>query len=113
MVKKVKPLHHFYERETTAYAFLRGIEYMPDECPFSVGNLTNANKEVLNRLENERPGAKMIFYTSFIKARKNGHFQAAVESGDPVAAIVPCPGCGRPTTSRKLCAFCRLFVAGD
>lgn len=113
MVRKVKPLHHFYERETTAYALLRGIEYMLEECPFSIGNLTNANKEVLNRLENDRPGAKMIFYTSFIKARKNGHFQAAVEPGDHAAEITPCPGCGRPTTNRKLCSFCRLFAAGD
>jgi uncharacterized protein (TIGR00269 family) len=113
MVKKIKPLNHFYERETTAYALLRGIDYMLEECLFATGNLTNANKEVLNRLENERAGAKMIFYTSFLKARKGGLLQLPAEPGEPAAEIIQCPGCGRPTTNRKLCSFCRLFAAGE
>ncbi len=113
MVKKIKPLNHFYERETTAYALLRGINYMLDECPYAVGNLTNANKEVLNRLENERPGAKMIFYTSFLKARKDGLFENAREAGNTLMELKPCPCCGRPTASKRFCAFCRLFAAGE
>jgi tRNA(Ile)-lysidine synthase TilS/MesJ len=53
----------------TAYALLRGIEYIYEECPFAVGSTSIAYKELLNRLENERPGAKLSFYLSFLEAR--------------------------------------------
>ena len=38
MVKKVKPLHRLSELETAAYAFLRGIDYVVEECPLVAGN---------------------------------------------------------------------------
>ena len=37
LVKKAKPLARFYERETAAYAIVCNIDYILDECPFSVG----------------------------------------------------------------------------
>jgi tRNA(Ile)-lysidine synthase TilS/MesJ len=37
LVKKVKPLYRIAERETAAYAVLRGIGYILEECPNSVG----------------------------------------------------------------------------
>jgi tRNA(Ile)-lysidine synthase TilS/MesJ len=37
LVKRAKPLARFYERETAAYAILSGIDYIQEECPFSVG----------------------------------------------------------------------------
>ncbi|MHC1784329.1 MAG: tRNA(Ile)-lysidine synthetase [Anaerolineaceae bacterium] len=109
MVRKVKPLNHFYERETTAYTLLRGIQYIQEECPFSGGNLTNANKEFLNQLENDRPGAKMTFYTSFLKAQKDGFFHSSAGRGAPALVLAPCPKCGQPTTTGGLCSFCKLF----
>jgi tRNA(Ile)-lysidine synthase TilS/MesJ/sulfur carrier protein ThiS len=51
MVKKVKPLHRLSERETAAYAFLRGIDYVVEECPLVAGNTQLAYKEAMNRLE--------------------------------------------------------------
>ncbi len=67
MARKVKPLCRFYEREMTAYALLRGIEYIYEECPFAVGSTSIYYKEVLNRLENDRPGSKLGFYLSFLE----------------------------------------------
>lgn len=37
MTRKVKPTCRFYKKERTAYALLRGIVYIYDERPFSVG----------------------------------------------------------------------------
>ena len=37
LARKVKPLCRFYEREMAAYALLRGIEYIYDECPHAAG----------------------------------------------------------------------------
>jgi len=50
LVRKVKPLCRFYEREMAAYALVEGIEYIYDECPYAVG-------------------AKSILYTGLTRAK--------------------------------------------
>jgi tRNA-5-methyluridine54 2-sulfurtransferase len=50
LARKVKPLCRFYEREMAAYALLRGIEYIYEECPFAEGSTSIYYKELLNRL---------------------------------------------------------------
>ncbi len=106
LVRKAKPLFRFYEREMAAYAFLRGIEYMYEECPHSAGAKSIYYKEVLNRLEHDRPGAKLIFYLNFLRAREEGLFAPPqIET----AELFTCSGCGQPTPSLGECAFCRLI----
>ncbi|MDI6770828.1 MAG: TIGR00269 family protein, partial [Anaerolineales bacterium] len=107
LARKVKPLCRLYEREMAAYAFLRGIEYIYDECPFVEGSTSIYYKELLNRLENDRPGAKLAFYLSFLEARKKGLF---VEQSEIQQELHPCEKCGQPTSAPGLCAFCRLLV---
>lgn len=106
LAKKAKPFCRFYERETAAYAMVRGIEYVYDECPHAVGNLTNFYKTLLNQLEAASPGAKLQFYVQFLKARSEGFFDAppAVR-----AALHACEVCGQPTTAPGRCAFCRMW----
>jgi len=106
MARKVKPLCRFYEREMTAYALLRGIEYIYEECPFAEGSTSIYYKEVLNKLENNRPGAKLTFYLSFLEARERGLF---TEAGEVRQELHPCTNCGQPTTAPGLCSFCRMI----
>ncbi|MBC8332355.1 MAG: adenine nucleotide alpha hydrolase family protein [Anaerolineae bacterium] len=108
LVRKVKPLFRFYERETAAYALLRGIDYIYEECPFSVGAKSIYYKEILNRMEADRPGAKLIFYLSFLRARETGLF---AEPQRTTGELSTCPNCGQPTASPDLCAFCRMVAA--
>ena len=49
MVKKVKPLYRLSELETAAYAFLRGIDYVVEECPLVAGNTQLRYKEAHER----------------------------------------------------------------
>jgi uncharacterized protein (TIGR00269 family) len=106
LARKVKPLCRFYEREMTAYALLRNIEYMYEECPFAVGSKSIAYKELLNQLETQRPGAKLSFYLKFLDARENGLFA----SREVIQTeLNPCPNCGQPTSAPGLCSFCRLM----
>ncbi len=105
LARKVKPLCRFYEREMAAYALLRGIEYIYEECPFAVGSKTTYYKELLNQLETERPGAKLTFYLKFLEARNQGLF---AEQEEIRAMLNPCPNCGQPTSAPGLCSFCRL-----
>ena len=106
LARKVKPLCRFYEKEMTAYALLRGIEYIYEECPFSVGSTSIYYKNLLNVLENERPGAKLVFYLKFLEARKEGLFESQVK--DP-NTLKNCPTCGQPTTAPGECSFCRMI----
>lgn len=105
LAKKVKPFCRFYERETAAYAMVRGIDYVYDECPHAVGNLTNFYKTLLNQLEAESPGAKLQFYVQFLKARNAGFFTPPAEG----SALHACEVCGQPTTAPGRCAFCRMW----
>src|SRR5437870_7638749 len=66
MVKKVKPLHRLSERETAAYAFMRGIEYVVEECPLVAGNTQLKHKDAMNNLEASSPGTKASFYLGFL-----------------------------------------------
>ncbi|HXY72006.1 MAG TPA: ATP-binding protein [Actinomycetota bacterium] len=100
MVKKVKPLHRLSELETASYAFMRGIDYVVQECPLVAGNTQLKHKEAMNRLEAGSPGTKAQFYLGYLD-------RAAGLFGDDAAATLrPCEQCGQPTTGR-FCAFCR------
>ena len=105
LARKVKPLCRIYEREMTAYALLRGIDYIYEECPFAAGSTSIYYKEMLNRLENDRPGAKLSFYLSFLEARKAGLF---AQRSEVRAELHPCTNCGQPTSAPGLCSFCRM-----
>src|ERR1700741_1908186 len=51
LVRRDKPLYRLSELETAAFAFLRGIDYIVEECPFAKGATSIAHKQVLDRLE--------------------------------------------------------------
>ncbi len=100
MIKKVKPLHRLSELETAAYAFLRGIDYVVEECPLVAGNTQLRYKEAMNAIEHASPGTKAQFFLGYL------------ERGMPLfrsedrAELQACESCGQPTTGR-FCAFCR------
>ncbi|HSR46655.1 MAG TPA: ATP-binding protein [Anaerolineales bacterium] len=107
LARKVKPFCRFYERETAAYALLRGIDYIDDECPFAVGATSIAHKETLNRLEADRPGTKLAFYLAFLEAKRKGAFPTPVEGGR--SDLHACSTCGQPTSAPETCSFCRTW----
>ncbi|MGH7386111.1 MAG: ATP-binding protein [Candidatus Rokuibacteriota bacterium] len=101
LVRRVKPLYRLSELETAAFAFLRGIDYIVEECPFAKGATSIAHKEVLNRLEEASPGSKHNFLFGFLeKARP------AFERVENVV-LQECTSCGQVTTG-AVCAFCKL-----
>src|SRR5436190_2613970 len=100
MVKKVKPLHRLSELETAAYAFLRGIDYVVEECPLVGGNTQLRYKAAMNSLESTSPGTKAQFYLGYVEKA------APLFRSEDGASLSPCERCGQPTTGR-FCAFCR------
>ena len=106
-IRKAKPFFRFYERETAAYAFLRGIDYIQEECPFAVGAKTIYYKEMLNQMESKRPGLKLNFYLSFLRAKEEGLFSQ--DRFIPIEDLHPCETCGQPTTAPQQCTHCRTW----
>ena len=101
LVRRVKPLFRLSERETAAYAFLRKIDYIVDECPFAKGATSIAHKEILNQMEEASPGAKHNFLFGFLEKGR-----AAFERVENVV-LNECERCGQVTTG-TICAFCKL-----
>jgi tRNA-5-methyluridine54 2-sulfurtransferase len=100
-VRKVKPLHRLSELETAAYAFLRGIDYVVEECPLVAGNTQLRYKEAMNAIEARSPGTKAQFFLGYLD-RGMPIFRTAEER----VTLVACGNCGQPTTG-TFCAFCR------
>jgi uncharacterized protein (TIGR00269 family) len=106
LARKVKPLIRLYEREMAAYALLRGIDYIYEECPYSRGATSLFHKELLDEMEEHSPGAKQQFYLNFLQARGEGRLVPKEES---IVEMGECQRCGQPTTAPGLCSFCRLW----
>jgi uncharacterized protein (TIGR00269 family) len=98
--RKVKPLYRLSELETAAYAFLRGIDYVVEECPLVAGNTQLRYKEAMNQLEATSPGTKAQFFLSYLERG------APLFATQDDAQLRPCERCEQPTTGRY-CAFCR------
>jgi tRNA-5-methyluridine54 2-sulfurtransferase len=101
MVRKAKPLHRLSELETAAYAFLRRIDYLVEECPLVAGNTQLRYKEAMNAIETTSPGTKAQFFLGFLD-RGRPLFAHDVDA----VGLRPCEACEQPTTGR-FCAFCR------
>jgi tRNA-5-methyluridine54 2-sulfurtransferase len=100
MVKKVKPLYRLSELETAAYSFLRGIDYVVEECPLVAGNTQLRYKDAMNAIESRSPGTKAQFFLGYLERG------APLFEAQDAAELRPCASCGEPTTGR-FCAFCR------
>ena len=112
LIRKVKPLHRLAEREVAAYAVLRKIDYMIDECPMSHDATSLHYKAALNQLEEHSPGTKHFFYLEFLRRQPFGA-PGGTEEG---VELQECATCGEPTTlpagqagGTALCGHCRLI----
>jgi uncharacterized protein (TIGR00269 family) len=106
LARKVKPFFRFYERDTAAYALIRDIQYIYDECPYSKRATSIFYKELLNQLEARSRGAKQQFYLEFLRARERDRLLPDT-GGAP--DLNECENCGQPTSAPDVCAFCRLW----
>jgi uncharacterized protein (TIGR00269 family) len=98
--RKVKPLFLCSEREMAAYALISQIDYIYEECPFSVGAKSLTYKTILNNLEETSPGTKLQFIKGYLKMVKGGD--------ETTRDLTYCASCGYPCYGDK-CNMCRLL----
>jgi len=107
-VKKIKPCCKTYERETAAYAILKGINYVYPECPAASGNPQLQVKQILNQLESHQPGLKLSYYLNFLKAKEKGFFPPKLQTG-AAEKMNYCLLCGQMTNKEdQICSFCKI-----
>ena len=106
-IRRAKPFCRFYERETATYAILQNIDYILDECPHAVGAKSIYYKEILNKMEMDRPSVKLQFYLAFLRAKEKGVF--VFDPDLETRPLVDCSTCRQPTSAPGQCAYCRTW----
>ena len=123
LVRKIKPLWRVSELETASYAFLKGIDYVTEECPMSLDATSLVYKEVLSHIEERMPGTRRKFYRSFLDLRTGTFLRTSIEGTgkmpaeggesedgepeEPEKSPGACVTCGAPTYA-DICSYCRL-----
>ncbi len=101
--KKVKPLVKLTEREVAVFAFLEGIDYILEECPYAKGATSITYKLLLGQLEEKMPGTKHAFYFGFQE-----HLSKFSQAEAPKGELKTCEVCGQDSFE-ETCGFCRLL----
>jgi uncharacterized protein (TIGR00269 family) len=109
LVRKVKPLWQVSELETASYGFLKGIDYVTEECPLSFDATSLVYKEALSLIEEEMPGTRRRFYQGFLDKNRDVLKNSDDKNRDVPKNSVPglCATCGAPTYT-ETCGYCRL-----
>jgi len=102
LVPRVKPLCEILEKEITLYAYLRGIRFQENPCPYAGTALRNDVRNTLNRLEEKHPGIKYTIYRSAERIRE------MMKNKIPKITLNQCKICGEPTVS-EVCQACQLL----
>lgn len=101
--KKIKPLIRNSERQVAIYAITTGIDYIQQECPYSVSATSISYKENLNRFETDHPGILRFFLHNFFKSRKKMQENNEIEEVE----LSECSRCGQLTLA-EVCRYCKI-----
>jgi uncharacterized protein (TIGR00269 family) len=98
-VRRIKPFCEVPERESTLYAYIRGIEFQSLPCPYASEAMRTDARDFLNRMEDKRPSTKFIVYRTALKLTPQDERKSVRHL---------CKECGEPTTG-ETCRVCQLI----
>jgi len=101
-VQRIKPLCEVPEREVALYAYLKGIEFQSNPCPYAGTALRSDVRTMLNRVEEKHPGTKFTIFRSVERLRP------ALETVAKEIEIKECKVCGEPTVG-EICKPCQML----
>lgn len=102
LIPRVKPLCEVLEREVALYAYLKGVRFQENPCPYASEALRNDIRSMLNRLEEKHPGTKYTIFRSAEKIREK------LREIKPEVKIRRCRVCGEVTVN-EICQACKLL----
>ena len=101
-VQRIKPLYFCTEKEVMAYTLLKGWKLSFDHCPYSHQSFRAQVRDMLNEVENEKPGFKLKLVENYLELLPKLHSWASGGSN-----LKDCIECGSPT-SGELCKACEM-----
>jgi uncharacterized protein (TIGR00269 family) len=101
LVQRIKPLCEIPEKETSLYAYVKGIRFQSMPCPYASEALRNDARMMLNVMEEKHPGIKFTIFKSIERIRP------ALEEMASKEGLGECRECGEPTTD-ILCRTCQM-----
>ncbi len=101
LIPRILPLRTIPEKETSLYAFLRGLEIMEDECPYAVRASRGIFRDIIAKLEDEYPGTRHSILNSYLVINE------CLQQKYVPADLHSCGICGEPT-SQEICRACML-----
>jgi cytoplasmic tRNA 2-thiolation protein 1 len=104
-LKKIKPFLELYENEIVFYAFLSGIEFQAEQCPYMNESIRSDFRDFFNNLEKTHPGIKYNCYSSVNKLSKMMH--DSNQNLSPYSKRT-CLKCGN-TSTNEVCSVCKTI----
>jgi cytoplasmic tRNA 2-thiolation protein 1 len=104
-LKKIKPFLELYENEIVFYAFLSGIEFQAEQCPYMNESIRSDFRDFFNNLEKTHPGIKYNCYNSVNKISKIMH--DSDQNLSPYSKRT-CLKCGN-TSNNEVCSVCKTI----
>ncbi len=101
LIPRMVPLRTIPEKETTLYAFLKGIDVLEDECPYAVRASRGTFRDMVAKLEKDYPGTRHSIFNSYLA------IDSCLQEKYLPANLSPCIRCGEPT-SQEICRACML-----
>jgi len=99
LVKKVKPLIYFTEKENLVFSLINNLPVCRLECPYAKGNPQNVIKNKIYEIDKEFRG---LFNQTI-------HFLERINIPIKEEEMYECIKCGYPTSSKdKICSFCKI-----
>ncbi|MFW6111310.1 MAG: TIGR00269 family protein, partial [Thermoproteota archaeon] len=100
--QRIKPFCRVPERESSLYAYIKGIEFQGIPCPYASEAMRNDVRRFLNRMEEKHPGTKFTIYQSMQKIRPG------IKTSIGKEELNTCTRCGEPT-SGEVCRACKML----
>lgn len=100
-IPRIKPLYFMSEKETAAYAFLKGFVTKFIECPYVQKSYRSKIRDMLNNFAEHHPGIKHNIVASFLE------LLPLLRKDYKVGKINACKECNEPC-SGTICKACKL-----
>ncbi len=101
--QRIKPFCEILEKETTFYAFLKGIEFQNTPCPYSPAAMRNDARSMLNKMEERHPGLQ---YTLLRSAER---LKSLMINASNREGLRTCRMCNEPS-AHEICQPCKILL---
>ncbi len=101
-IPRIRPLIKIPEKEVSLYAYIKGIKWQFNECPYAKLSLRYTIRKKINEIEDKHPGAKFRMFSSLVTLSKI--IKKSLDEKDK--SIKKCKICGMPT-SQDICMYCQ------